>query len=246
MKTHYDRLQLTPLASQDAILAAHARLLAAVDDTAADASAQRKQLNDACFTLCDPDRRERYDRQLLGIEMPAGAPVRKSLFRSKVTPVLLWLGACAVAFAYLQTNRNSQQRVVALQEQRMRDIAAAEERQANPVDAADREAERLRREAAMREREAAQKQHELERAEREQQRAFEQARREADDNMRRRQAAEAQAEREHQRELENTERKLKQAQENELRDAQRRLAREKAIARQMEAENDRYRRPTPY
>ena len=78
--------------------------------------------------------------------MPAGAPVRKSLSALKVTPVLLWLGACAAAFAYPQTqNRNSQQRVVALQEQRMRDIAAAEERQANPSMPADREAERLRR-----------------------------------------------------------------------------------------------------
>ena len=249
MQTFYDLLQVSPHASQAVIAAAHERLSAGIEDSDVAATSQRKALNDAFFTLGDPERRERYDRILLGLAV-SEAPSKKSGLRSKAVPILLWLGACAVALGYIQYHRTSQIRAVEYQEQRMRNIIAAEERQMDPRTTAekeaDREADRLRREEDQRLREERRKQQELERAERDQQRSLEQTRREADDNMRRRQAAEEQAAREHDRELREKERQEKQALENEYREAQRRLEREKSAARRLEAENDRYRRPTPY
>ena len=249
MPTFYDLLQVSPLASQAVIAAAHERLSASIEGNDAAAASQRKALNDAFFTLGDPERRERYDRILLGLAV-SEAPTEKSRLRSKAVPIVLWLGACAVVLGYIQYNRTNQMRIVEHQEQRIRNVIAAEERQMDPRTAeekeADREADRRRREEELRLREERQKQQELERAERDQQRNLEQTRREADDNMRRRLAAEEQAAREHDRELREKERLEKQALENEYREAQRRLEREKSAARRLEAENDRYRRPTPY
>ncbi|MCP5268538.1 MAG: hypothetical protein H6943_05790 [Zoogloeaceae bacterium] len=248
MKTFYDQLQVSPLASREVIIAAHERLVAGLDESTPEGLRQRKALNDALFTLSDPERRERYDRILLGMALPDQASATHK--RSKAVPILLWLGACAVALSYVQYSRSSQQKMVEQQQQRVRDMIAAEERMQDPRSAeekaADREAARLRREEEQLAREERQRELALQRAEQEQQRAFEQARREADNNMRSRQRTEEKDAREEERALRNAERQQQQDQEREYREAQRRLEKEKALARKLEAENDPYRRPVPY
>lgn len=249
MTNFYDTLQVSPLAKQAVISAAHEQLISSVTGDNPDAVVQRKLLNDAYFTLGDPIRRERYDRMLLGITS-ADTPAEKSWLRAKATPILLWLAACGVAIGYLQYTRVAQLRAIEAQEQRIRNVIAAEERQTDPRTEAERKAEmaasQQRREEELRQREERQRQQEADRAEREQLRSFEQARRESDDNMRRRLAAEAQALREHERELREKERQEKMALENEYREAQRRLEQEKSTARRLEAENSRDRRTTSY